>query len=142
MCALSHGYVLWWPAHGCAACRDVVFLCCILLFTCQFLCCVVLCCAVLGLLHAGEYISVASQKDAEEADIEKERAEQRKGPAARQRELEELAQIYVNVSAMACCVHSSIAGCAWSGLYLAAVPNCTVLQPYVGTVSTSDILLQ
>lgn len=47
---------------------------------------------------AGEYISVASQKDAEEADIEKERAEQRKGPEAQQRELEELANIYVQVS--------------------------------------------
>ena len=33
-------------------------------------------------------------RDAEEADVEKERAEQRKGPAARQHELEELAQIY------------------------------------------------
>lgn len=47
---------------------------------------------------AGEYISVASQKDAEEADIEKERAEQAKGPAAQQRELEELTQIYIGVS--------------------------------------------
>lgn len=47
---------------------------------------------------AGEYISVSSQKDAEEADIEKERAEQRKGPAAQQRELEELTNIYVAVS--------------------------------------------
>lgn len=48
--------------------------------------------------HTGEYISVSSQKDAEEADIEKERAEQAKGPAAQQRELEELTQIYVAVS--------------------------------------------
>jgi hypothetical protein len=46
---------------------------------------------------AGEYISVASQKDAEEADIEKERLEQLKGPEARMRELEELAGIYVAV---------------------------------------------
>ena len=37
-----------------------------------------------------------SQKDAEEADIEKERREQAKGHVARQHELEELAQIYVN----------------------------------------------
>jgi hypothetical protein len=44
----------------------------------------------------GEFISVASQKDAEEADIAKERAEQAKGPEAQQRELEELTQIYVN----------------------------------------------
>jgi VIT1/CCC1 family predicted Fe2+/Mn2+ transporter len=44
---------------------------------------------------AGEYISVASQKDAEEADIEKERAEQSKGPEARRRELEELVAIYM-----------------------------------------------
>jgi len=42
---------------------------------------------------------VASQKDAEEADIEKERAEQRKGPEAQQRELEELTQIYIDVGA-------------------------------------------
>lgn len=41
-------------------------------------------------MTAGEYISVASQKDAEEADIEKERAEQQKGPHARMREFEEL----------------------------------------------------
>jgi hypothetical protein len=47
--------------------------------------------------YAGEFISVASQKDSEEADIEKERLEQLKGPEARERELEELTQIYVNV---------------------------------------------
>lgn len=55
---------------------------------------------------AGEYISVASQKDAEEADIEKERAEQAKGPAAQQRELEELTQIYVQVSRLHSGLHS------------------------------------
>ena len=44
----------------------------------------------------GEFISVASQKDAEEADIAKERAEQEKGPEARARELEELALIYMS----------------------------------------------
>jgi VIT1/CCC1 family predicted Fe2+/Mn2+ transporter len=55
------------------------------------------CCRTLP-LFTGEYISVASQKDAEEADIEKERAEQAKGPAAQQRELEELTQIYIGVS--------------------------------------------
>ena len=41
----------------------------------------------------GEYISVASQRDAERADIEIERREQEKGPEARARELEELAQV-------------------------------------------------
>lgn len=41
-------------------------------------------------MAAGEYISVASQKDVEEADIEKERQEQQKGPMARLREFEEL----------------------------------------------------
>lgn len=46
-------------------------------------------------MACGEFISVASQKDAEEADIEKERQEQMKGPEARQRELDELAEIYV-----------------------------------------------
>ncbi|KAF8063870.1 vacuolar iron transporter 4 [Scenedesmus sp. PABB004] len=46
-------------------------------------------------MAAGEYISVASQKDAEEADIEKERQEQLKGAAAQAREFEELVQIYV-----------------------------------------------
>jgi hypothetical protein len=40
---------------------------------------------------------VSSQKDAEEADIEKERAEQRKGPEAQERELDELTQIYIDV---------------------------------------------
>jgi vacuolar iron transporter family protein len=43
----------------------------------------------------GEYISVSSQRDAEEADVEKERQEQLKGPEARARELEELAGIYM-----------------------------------------------
>lgn len=47
-------------------------------------------------MAVGEYISVASQKDAEQADIEKERQMQAKGPAARQHELEELAAIYEN----------------------------------------------
>ncbi|CAL8470039.1 g9581 [Coccomyxa elongata] len=46
-------------------------------------------------MAAGEYISVASQKDTEEADVEKERRQQEKGPEAREHELEELAQIYV-----------------------------------------------
>lgn len=45
-------------------------------------------------MACGEYISVSSQKDAEEADIEKERLMQAQGPAQRQHELEELAQIY------------------------------------------------
>ncbi|MEW5302626.1 MAG: hypothetical protein WDW36_005391 [Sanguina aurantia] len=43
----------------------------------------------------GEYVSVAAQTDSEIADIEKERAEQARGPAARAHELDELTQIYV-----------------------------------------------
>lgn len=43
----------------------------------------------------GEYVSVSSQRDAEKADIEKEILEQLKGPEAQERELQELAQIYV-----------------------------------------------
>jgi VIT1/CCC1 family predicted Fe2+/Mn2+ transporter len=46
-------------------------------------------------MAVGEYISVSSQRDAEEADVEKERQEQAKGPEARARELEELAGIYM-----------------------------------------------
>lgn len=46
-------------------------------------------------MACGEYISVASQKDAEEADIAKERAEQAKGPEAQAREFEELVAIYM-----------------------------------------------
>lgn len=45
-------------------------------------------------MAAGEYISVASQRDAELTDVEKERAEQEKGPAAREAEERELAAIY------------------------------------------------
>ncbi|EIE20116.1 DUF125-domain-containing protein, partial [Coccomyxa subellipsoidea C-169] len=45
-------------------------------------------------MAVGEFVSVSSQRDAEEADIEKERKEQAKGPAARQHELEELTAIY------------------------------------------------
>ncbi|PNW86876.1 hypothetical protein CHLRE_02g099500v5 [Chlamydomonas reinhardtii] len=43
----------------------------------------------------GEYVSVASQLDTEEADIEKERQQQLKGPAARAHELQELTEIYI-----------------------------------------------
>lgn len=46
-------------------------------------------------MAAGEYISVASQKDTEEADVDKEREQQEKGPETREHELEELTQIYV-----------------------------------------------
>jgi VIT1/CCC1 family predicted Fe2+/Mn2+ transporter len=46
-------------------------------------------------MACGEYISVSSQRDSELADIEKERQEQLKGPAARAKELEELAGIYM-----------------------------------------------
>jgi hypothetical protein len=51
----------------------------------------------------GEYISVAGQRDAEEADIQKERDEQAKGPAARAHELEELTEIYINRCVARCC---------------------------------------
>ena len=47
-------------------------------------------------MACGEYISVASQRDAEEADIAKEIAEQKKGEEARLLELEELTMIYVD----------------------------------------------
>ncbi|KAI8475047.1 MAG: Ccc1 family [Monoraphidium minutum] len=47
-------------------------------------------------MACGEYISVSSQRDTEEADIEKERQEQIKGPAARAREFEELVAIYMS----------------------------------------------
>lgn len=46
-------------------------------------------------MAAGEYISVASQKDTEMADVDKERKAQEKGPEMRAHELEELTQIYV-----------------------------------------------
>lgn len=46
-------------------------------------------------MACGEYISVASQKDAEQADIDKERLEQAKGPVARAHEFEELVGIYM-----------------------------------------------
>lgn len=45
-------------------------------------------------MAVGEYISVSSQKDSEQADIEKERMEQAKGADAQRRELMELAYIY------------------------------------------------
>eukprot|EP00271_Cylindrocystis_brebissonii_P015499 TRINITY_DN38409_c0_g1_i1.p1 TRINITY_DN38409_c0_g1~~TRINITY_DN38409_c0_g1_i1.p1 ORF type:complete len:274 (+),score=47.26 TRINITY_DN38409_c0_g1_i1:193-1014(+) len=43
----------------------------------------------------GEYVSVYGQRDTEEADLQKEKEEHEKGPAAREHELEELTQIYV-----------------------------------------------
>lgn len=47
-------------------------------------------------MAAGEYISVASQRDTEQADIDKERAAQESGPAVRQMELDELTQVYID----------------------------------------------
>ena len=45
-------------------------------------------------MAVGEYVSVSSQRDIEQAEIAKERAEQAKGPEARAKELLELTQIY------------------------------------------------
>mmetsp|Transcript_46348 Transcript_46348/g.148515 ORF Transcript_46348/g.148515 Transcript_46348/m.148515 type:complete len:234 (+) Transcript_46348:1277-1978(+) len=45
-------------------------------------------------MACGEFVSVASQRDAEAADIAKEVKEHAKGPEARARELDELAKIY------------------------------------------------
>lgn len=44
----------------------------------------------------GELVSVYSQQDTEKADIAREVAEQNKGPEARERELTELQEIYIN----------------------------------------------
>ncbi|ORX59885.1 DUF125-domain-containing protein [Piromyces finnis] len=46
-------------------------------------------------MACGEFVSVSSQKDAEKADLDKEREEHLKGPLHRQRELEELRNIYI-----------------------------------------------
>jgi len=46
-------------------------------------------------MACGEYVSVSSQKDAEKADLAKEREEHLKGPLHRQKELEELRNIYI-----------------------------------------------
>lgn len=45
-------------------------------------------------MAVGEYISVSSQRDTEQADIAKEVEEHNKGPEAQQRELEELIAIF------------------------------------------------
>ena len=45
-------------------------------------------------MAVGEYISVSSQKDTEQADVDKERKEQ-ETEIGRERELDELTQIYV-----------------------------------------------
>ena len=47
-------------------------------------------------MAAGEYISVASQRDTEQADIDKERIALSSGPAVREMELNELIQIYID----------------------------------------------
>ena len=44
----------------------------------------------------GELVSVYSQRDSEEADIQRERDEHAKGPEARKEELQELTHIYVD----------------------------------------------
>lgn len=46
-------------------------------------------------MACGEFVSVSSQKDAEKADLEKEREEHLKGPLHRQKEFEELRDIYI-----------------------------------------------
>ena len=46
-------------------------------------------------MAVGELVSVYSQRDTEEADLQREIAEHAKGPAAQKAELEELRQIYV-----------------------------------------------
>ena len=46
-------------------------------------------------MAVGEYISVSSQRDTEQADVEKEREEQ-KTEIGRARELDELTQIYID----------------------------------------------
>ncbi|GBG62757.1 hypothetical protein CBR_g31774 [Chara braunii] len=43
----------------------------------------------------GEFVSVYSQRDTEQADLDRERMEHQMGPESQARELEELAQIYV-----------------------------------------------
>lgn len=45
-------------------------------------------------MAVGEYISVSSQRDTEQADVDKERAEQQT-ELGRERELDELTQIYI-----------------------------------------------
>ena len=45
-------------------------------------------------MAVGEYISVSSQRDTEQADVDKERAEQ-ETEVGRERELDELTQIYI-----------------------------------------------
>mmetsp|Transcript_46777 Transcript_46777/g.118385 ORF Transcript_46777/g.118385 Transcript_46777/m.118385 type:complete len:153 (+) Transcript_46777:180-638(+) len=47
-------------------------------------------------MAVGEFISVSSARDAELADVEKERQEQLRGHQSRAHELEELTQIYVD----------------------------------------------
>jgi VIT1/CCC1 family predicted Fe2+/Mn2+ transporter len=47
-------------------------------------------------MAVGEYISVSSARDAEMADVEKERQEQLRSPTARRYELDELTQIYID----------------------------------------------
>ncbi|ORX86955.1 DUF125-domain-containing protein [Anaeromyces robustus] len=46
-------------------------------------------------MACGEYVSVSSQKDAEKADLAKEQEEHLKGPLHRQKEFEELRDIYI-----------------------------------------------
>ena len=46
-------------------------------------------------MAVGEYISVSSQRDTEQADVEKEKEEQ-KTELGRARELDELTQIYID----------------------------------------------
>mmetsp|Transcript_319 Transcript_319/g.919 ORF Transcript_319/g.919 Transcript_319/m.919 type:complete len:114 (-) Transcript_319:349-690(-) len=51
-------------------------------------------------MAVGEFISVSSQRDAEAADIQREREEQAKGPEAQQKELRELAGVPITPCCM------------------------------------------
>ena len=50
-------------------------------------------------MAAGEYVSVSSQSDTEQADLARERGELEAGPDA---ELDELAQIYMEIGRASC----------------------------------------
>jgi hypothetical protein len=91
---------------------------------------------------AGEYISVSSQKDAEEADIEKERQEQLKGPEARRRELEELTGIYVAVSSSSSSMPGVCLLCGSQGAAQAYASSgvCVVLVLAWGCIGTVQMV--
>jgi hypothetical protein len=84
----------------------------------------------------GEYVSVSSQLDSEQADIQKEIAEQQKGPEARAKELVQLTQIFKNKG-----LEMSLLLIVWKSMELTSMLPKVVEQVYPTHIKQQQLLL-